>query len=137
MVNFSLGGPNWPTRRQKALIVILHVIALGSTNHVVVLDQTLRRSRIFNCVVMVETAYMVRRQAILHVHATKKELPIELPFGGDVDPANIACVTIGFTGNLKIGKCNSGVLCQRCCRVIGQNEEDDLTTGKMILRNTN
>ncbi|GJZ77719.1 hypothetical protein Tco_0642391 [Tanacetum coccineum] len=117
MVNFSLGGPNWPTRRQKALIVILHVIALGSTNHVVVLDQTLRRSRIFNCVVMVETAYMVRRQAILHVHATKKELPIELPFGG--------------------GKCNSGVLCQRCCRVIGQNEDDDLTTGKMILRNTN
>ncbi|PWA57045.1 ATP-dependent zinc metalloprotease FTSH 9, chloroplastic [Artemisia annua] len=42
----------------------------------------------------VETADMVGRQAILDVHVTKKELP----FRGDIDPANIACMTIGFTG---------------------------------------
>ncbi|GJY31043.1 hypothetical protein Tco_0414538 [Tanacetum coccineum] len=40
------------------------VIVLGATNHVDVLDETLRRSWIFDCVVMVETTYMVRRQAI-------------------------------------------------------------------------
>ncbi|GKA99511.1 ATP-dependent zinc metalloprotease FTSH 9, chloroplastic-like protein [Tanacetum coccineum] len=113
------------------------VIVLGATNHVDVLDETLRRSWIFDCVVMVETTYMVRRQAIWQVHVTKKGLP----FGSDVDPANIACLTIGFTGELNMnnmtyetklqylfsiyllfitqfiqqlnfGKCNGGVLCQ-------------------------
>ncbi|XP_076922785.1 ATP-dependent zinc metalloprotease FTSH 9, chloroplastic-like [Bidens hawaiensis] len=70
------------------------VIVLGATNRADVLDPALRRPGRFDRVVMVETPDRVGRQAILNVHVSKKELPI----GNDVDLANIASMTTGFTG---------------------------------------
>ncbi|KAM0040872.1 putative peptidase M41, AAA+ ATPase domain, ATPase, AAA-type, core, peptidase, FtsH [Helianthus debilis subsp. tardiflorus] len=70
------------------------VIVLGATNRADVLDPALRRPGRFDRVVMVETPDRVGRQAILNVHVSKKELPL----GDDVDLANIASMTTGFTG---------------------------------------
>nr|GEU97901.1 ATP-dependent zinc metalloprotease FTSH 9, chloroplastic [Tanacetum cinerariifolium] len=70
------------------------VIVLGATNRADVLDPALRRPGRFDRVVMVETPDRVGRKAILDVHVTKKELPL----GEDVDLANIASMTTGFTG---------------------------------------
>ncbi|XP_024967370.1 ATP-dependent zinc metalloprotease FTSH 9, chloroplastic [Cynara cardunculus var. scolymus] len=70
------------------------VIVLGATNRADVLDPALRRPGRFDRVVMVETPDRVGRNAILNVHVSKKELPL----GEDVDLANIASMTTGFTG---------------------------------------
>lgn len=70
------------------------VIVLGATNRADVLDPALRRPGRFDRVVMVETPDRRGREAILKVHASKKELPL----GKDVDLGNIASMTTGFTG---------------------------------------
>ncbi|XVF05373.1 hypothetical protein REPUB_Repub05bG0166400 [Reevesia pubescens] len=70
------------------------VIVLGATNRSDVLDPALRRPGRFDRVVMVETPYRIGREAILKVHASKKELPL----GEDVDLGDIASMTTGFTG---------------------------------------
>ncbi|XP_077238752.1 ATP-dependent zinc metalloprotease FTSH 9, chloroplastic-like isoform X1 [Tasmannia lanceolata] len=70
------------------------VIVLGATNRSDVLDPALRRPGRFDRVVMVETPDRLGREAILKVHATKKELPL----GEDVDLSEIASMTTGFTG---------------------------------------
>ncbi|OAY73834.1 ATP-dependent zinc metalloprotease FTSH 7, chloroplastic-like [Ananas comosus] len=70
------------------------VIVLGATNRADVLDPALRRPGRFDRVVMVETPDRLGREAILKVHASKKELPL----GGDVDLHDIASMTTGFTG---------------------------------------
>ncbi|GAB2274450.1 ATP-dependent zinc metalloprotease FTSH 9, chloroplastic [Dionaea muscipula] len=70
------------------------VIVLGATNRADVLDPALRRPGRFDRVVMVETPDKMGREAILNVHASKKELPL----GDDVDLSDIASMTTGFTG---------------------------------------
>ncbi|KAI3906560.1 hypothetical protein MKW98_009468 [Papaver atlanticum] len=70
------------------------VIVLAATNRADVLDPALRRPGRFDRVVMVETPDRLGREAILKVHATKKELPL----GEDVDLSDIASMTTGFTG---------------------------------------
>ncbi|XP_057994080.1 ATP-dependent zinc metalloprotease FTSH 9, chloroplastic isoform X2 [Hevea brasiliensis] len=70
------------------------VIVLGATNRSDVLDPALRRPGRFDRVVMVETPDRNGREAILKVHASKKELPL----GEDVDLSDIASMTTGFTG---------------------------------------
>ncbi|XVF46688.1 hypothetical protein PTKIN_Ptkin03bG0047800 [Pterospermum kingtungense] len=70
------------------------VIVLGATNRSDVLDPALRRPGRFDRVVMVETPDRIGREAILKVHASKKELPL----GEDVDLCDIASMTTGFTG---------------------------------------
>ncbi|XWS28722.1 hypothetical protein CRYUN_Cryun25bG0095600 [Craigia yunnanensis] len=70
------------------------VIVLGATNRSDVLDPALRRPGRFDRVVMVETPDRIGREAILKVHASKKELPL----GEDVDLGDIASMTTGFTG---------------------------------------
>lgn len=70
------------------------VIVLGATNRADVLDPALRRPGRFDRVVMVETPDRLGREAILKVHATKKELPL----GTDVNLSDIASMTTGFTG---------------------------------------
>uniref|UniRef100_A0A1D1ZBX5 ATP-dependent zinc metalloprotease FTSH 7, chloroplastic n=2 Tax=Anthurium amnicola TaxID=1678845 RepID=A0A1D1ZBX5_9ARAE len=70
------------------------VIVLGATNRADVLDPALRRPGRFDRVVMVETPDRLGREAILKVHAYKKELPL----GKDVDLSEIAAMTTGFTG---------------------------------------
>lgn len=70
------------------------VIVLGATNRSDVLDPALRRPGRFDRVVMVETPDRTGREAILRVHASKKELPL----GDDVDLVDIASMTTGFTG---------------------------------------
>ncbi|GAB4824502.1 ATP-dependent zinc metalloprotease FTSH 9, chloroplastic [Ancistrocladus abbreviatus] len=70
------------------------VIVLGATNRADVLDPALRRPGRFDRVVVVETPDRAGRQAILKVHASKKELPL----GEDVNLTDIASMTTGFTG---------------------------------------
>ncbi|XLS64967.1 hypothetical protein HN51_024941 [Arachis hypogaea] len=70
------------------------VIVLGATNRSDVLDPALRRPGRFDRVVMVETPDRIGREAILKVHASKKELPL----AKDVDLGDIASMTTGFTG---------------------------------------
>ncbi|KAL8027136.1 hypothetical protein ABFS82_14G072400 [Erythranthe guttata] len=70
------------------------VIVLGATNRADVLDPALRRPGRFDRVVMVETPDRIGREAILNVHASKKELPL----GKDVNLSDIASMTTGFTG---------------------------------------
>ncbi|XVF68932.1 hypothetical protein PTKIN_Ptkin11bG0040900 [Pterospermum kingtungense] len=70
------------------------VIVLGATNRSDVLDPALRRPGRFDRVVMVETPDRIGREAILKVHASRKELPL----GEDVDLGDIASMTTGFTG---------------------------------------
>ncbi|XAR58930.1 hypothetical protein NMG60_11014513 [Bertholletia excelsa] len=70
------------------------VIVLGATNRADVLDPALRRPGRFDRVVMVETPDRMGRGAILKVHVSKKELPL----AEDVDLADIASMTTGFTG---------------------------------------
>ncbi|KAK6927068.1 Peptidase M41 [Dillenia turbinata] len=70
------------------------VIVLGATNRSDVLDPALRRPGRFDRVVMVEAPDRIGREAILKVHASKKELPL----GEDVDLGDIASMTTGFTG---------------------------------------
>lgn len=70
------------------------VIVLGATNRADVLDPALRRPGRFDRVVMVETPDRTGREAILKVHAAKKELPLK----NDVDLGDIASMTTGFTG---------------------------------------
>ncbi|MED6151091.1 ATP-dependent zinc metalloprotease FTSH 9, chloroplastic [Stylosanthes scabra] len=70
------------------------VIVLGATNRADVLDPALRRPGRFDRVVMVETPDRIGREAILKVHASKKELPL----AKDVDLGEIASMTTGFTG---------------------------------------
>ncbi|XVE79453.1 hypothetical protein DITRI_Ditri14bG0060000 [Diplodiscus trichospermus] len=70
------------------------VIVLGATNRSDVLDPALCRPGRFDRVVMVETPDRIGREAILKVHASKKELPL----GEDVDLGDIASMTTGFTG---------------------------------------
>lgn len=70
------------------------VIVLGATNRADVLDPALRRPGRFDRVVMVETPDRTGREAILKVHAAKKELPLKK----DVDLGDIASMTTGFTG---------------------------------------
>ncbi|KAL8525703.1 hypothetical protein ACS0TY_015078 [Phlomoides rotata] len=70
------------------------VIVLGATNRADVLDPALRRPGRFDRVVMVESPDRTGREAILKVHASKKELPL----GKDVDLGAIASMTTGFTG---------------------------------------
>lgn len=70
------------------------VIVLGATNRADVLDPALRRPGRFDRVVMVETPDRLGREAILKVHANKKELPL----AGDVNLSEIAAMTTGFTG---------------------------------------
>ncbi|CAI0475569.1 unnamed protein product [Linum tenue] len=70
------------------------VIVLGATNRADVLDPALRRPGRFDRVVTVEAPDRKGREAILKVHALKKELPL----GKDVDLSGIASMTTGFTG---------------------------------------
>ncbi|KAL7082058.1 hypothetical protein ACP275_14G076600 [Erythranthe tilingii] len=70
------------------------VIVLGATNRADVLDPALRRPGRFDRVVMVEAPDRIGREAILNVHASKKELPL----GKDVNLSDIASMTTGFTG---------------------------------------
>ncbi|XP_057772432.1 ATP-dependent zinc metalloprotease FTSH 7, chloroplastic-like [Salvia miltiorrhiza] len=70
------------------------VIVLGATNRADVLDPALRRPGRFDRVVTVETPDRTGREAILDVHVSKKELPL----GKDVNLADIASMTTGFTG---------------------------------------
>ncbi|XP_042014189.1 ATP-dependent zinc metalloprotease FTSH 7, chloroplastic-like [Salvia splendens] len=70
------------------------VIVLGATNRADVLDPALRRPGRFDRVVTVETPDRAGREAILDVHVSKKELPL----GKDVNLADIASMTTGFTG---------------------------------------
>ncbi|MBA0761786.1 hypothetical protein Gotri_024380 [Gossypium trilobum] len=70
------------------------VIVLGATNRSDVLDPALRRPGRFDRIVMVETPDRIGREAIIKVHASKKELPL----GDDVDLGDIASMTTGFTG---------------------------------------
>ncbi|KAL9263781.1 ATP-dependent zinc metalloprotease FTSH 7, chloroplastic-like protein [Drosera capensis] len=70
------------------------VIVLGATNRADVLDPALRRPGRFDRVVAVEAPDRMGREAILKVHASKKELPL----GDDVNLADIASMTTGFTG---------------------------------------
>ncbi|CAN1167037.1 ATP-dependent zinc metalloprotease FTSH 9, chloroplastic, partial [Linum perenne] len=70
------------------------VIVLGATNRADVLDPALRRPGRFDRVVTVEAPDRIGREAILKVHACKKELPL----GKDVDLNGIASMTTGFTG---------------------------------------
>ncbi|KAL5748028.1 hypothetical protein ACOSP7_025057 [Xanthoceras sorbifolium] len=70
------------------------VIVLGATNRADVLDPALRRPGRFDRVVMVETPDRIGREAILKVHAFKKELPL----AEDVDLGDVASMTTGFTG---------------------------------------
>ncbi|KAI3974574.1 hypothetical protein MKX01_020346 [Papaver californicum] len=70
------------------------VIVLAATNRADVLDPALRRPGRFDRVVMVEAPDRLGREAILKVHAAKKELPL----GEDVDLTDIASMTTGFTG---------------------------------------
>ncbi|KAK7275967.1 hypothetical protein RIF29_17095 [Crotalaria pallida] len=70
------------------------VIVLGATNRSDVLDPALRRPGRFDRVVMVETPDRIGREAILKVHVSKKELPL----AKDVELADIASMTTGFTG---------------------------------------
>ncbi|KAI3959691.1 hypothetical protein MKW92_050824 [Papaver armeniacum] len=71
------------------------VIVLAATNRADVLDPALRRPGRFDRVVMVcGNPDRLGREAILKVHATKKELPL----GEDVDLSDIASMTTGFTG---------------------------------------
>ncbi|KAE9615157.1 hypothetical protein Lal_00048067 [Lupinus albus] len=70
------------------------VIVLGATNRSDVLDPALRRPGRFDRVVMVETPDRIGRESILKVHVSKKELPL----AKDVELANIASMTTGFTG---------------------------------------
>lgn len=70
------------------------VIVLGATNRSDVLDPALRRPGRFDRVVMVEAPDRTGREAILKVHATKKELPL----ADDVNLSDIASMTTGCTG---------------------------------------
>ncbi|KAL6956119.1 ATP-dependent zinc metalloprotease FTSH 9, chloroplastic [Sarracenia purpurea var. burkii] len=70
------------------------VIVLGATNRSDVLDPALRRPGRFDRVVVVETPDRTGREAILNVHVSKKELPL----GENVNLADIASMTTGFTG---------------------------------------
>ncbi|CAL1361229.1 unnamed protein product [Linum trigynum] len=70
------------------------VIVLGATNRSDVLDPALLRPGRFDRVVMVETPDRKGREAILEVHASKKELPL----GKDVNLSDVASMTTGFTG---------------------------------------
>lgn len=70
------------------------VIVLGATNRSDVLDPALRRPGRFDRVVMVETPDRAGREAILNVHVSKKELPL----AKNVELADIASMTTGFTG---------------------------------------
>ncbi|CAN1282412.1 Phosphomethylpyrimidine synthase, chloroplastic [Linum perenne] len=70
------------------------VIVLGATNRSDVLDPALRRPGRFDRVVTVEAPDRNGRDAILKVHASKKELPL----GKDVNLSDIASMTTGFTG---------------------------------------
>ncbi|KAF9598830.1 hypothetical protein IFM89_031498 [Coptis chinensis] len=70
------------------------VIVLGATNRADVLDPALRRPGRFDRVVTVEAPDRLGREAILKVHATKKQLPL----AEDVDLGDIASMTTGFTG---------------------------------------
>ncbi|GAB2234976.1 hypothetical protein Drorol1_Dr00004252 [Drosera rotundifolia] len=70
------------------------VIVLGATNRADVLDPALRRPGRFDRVVAVEAPDRMGREAILKVHASKKELPL----GDDVNLADVASMTTGFTG---------------------------------------
>ncbi|KAI3988862.1 hypothetical protein MKX01_016433 [Papaver californicum] len=70
------------------------VIVLAATNRADVLDPALRRPGRFDRVVMVEAPDRLGREAILKVHAAKKELPL----GEDVDLTDVASMTTGFTG---------------------------------------
>ncbi|KAL5710424.1 ATP-dependent zinc metalloprotease FTSH 9 [Ranunculus cassubicifolius] len=70
------------------------VIVLGATNRADVLDPALRRPGRFDRIVTVEAPDRLGREAILKVHATKKELPL----AEDVDLGYIASMTTGFTG---------------------------------------
>ncbi|KAE9606002.1 putative ATPase, AAA-type, core, peptidase, FtsH, peptidase M41, FtsH extracellular [Lupinus albus] len=70
------------------------VIVLGATNRSDVLDPALRRPGRFDRVVMVETPDRIGRESILKVHIKKKELPL----AKDVEVADVAFMTTGFTG---------------------------------------
>ncbi|KAF8768773.1 hypothetical protein HU200_007333 [Digitaria exilis] len=70
------------------------VIVLGATNRADVLDPALRRPGRFDRVVMVEAPDRFGRESILKVHVSRRELPL----GKDVDLADIAAMTTGFTG---------------------------------------
>ncbi|CAI0392978.1 unnamed protein product [Linum tenue] len=70
------------------------VIVLGATNRSDVLDPALLRPGRFDRVVMVEAPDRKGREAILEVHASKKELPL----GKDVNLSDVASMTTGFTG---------------------------------------
>ncbi|XP_031385771.1 ATP-dependent zinc metalloprotease FTSH 9, chloroplastic isoform X1 [Punica granatum] len=70
------------------------VIVLGATNRADVLDPALCRPGRFDRVVMVESPDRTGREAILKVHVSKNELPLE----EDVDLSDIASMTPGFTG---------------------------------------
>ncbi|CAN0854722.1 ATP-dependent zinc metalloprotease FTSH 7, chloroplastic [Linum grandiflorum] len=70
------------------------VIVLGATNRSDVLDPALRRPGRFDRIVTVEAPDRNGRDAILKVHASKKELPL----GKDVNLSDIASMTTGFTG---------------------------------------
>ncbi|PWZ20630.1 hypothetical protein Zm00014a_027119 [Zea mays] len=70
------------------------VIVLGATNRADVLDPALRRPGRFDRVVMVEAPDRFGRESILKVHVKRRELPLSK----DVDLANIAAMTTGFTG---------------------------------------
>ncbi|GJM86304.1 hypothetical protein PR202_ga02151 [Eleusine coracana subsp. coracana] len=70
------------------------VIVLGATNRADVLDPALRRPGRFDRVVMVEPPDRFGRESILKVHVSRKELPLSK----DVDLADIASMTTGFTG---------------------------------------
>ncbi|AQK54028.1 ATP-dependent zinc metalloprotease FTSH 7, chloroplastic-like [Zea mays] len=70
------------------------VIVLGATNRADVLDPALRRPGRFDRVVMVEAPDRFGRESILKVHVSRRELPLSK----DVDLADIAAMTTGFTG---------------------------------------
>ncbi|CAD6243231.1 unnamed protein product [Miscanthus lutarioriparius] len=70
------------------------VIILGATNRADVLDPALRRPGRFDRVVMVEAPDRFGRESILKVHVSRRELPLSK----DVDLADIAAMTTGFTG---------------------------------------
>jgi cell division protease FtsH len=70
------------------------VIVLGATNRADVLDPALRRPGRFDRVVMVEAPDRFGRESILKVHVNRRELPLSK----DVDLADIAAMTTGFTG---------------------------------------
>mmetsp|Transcript_6463 Transcript_6463/g.24017 ORF Transcript_6463/g.24017 Transcript_6463/m.24017 type:complete len:873 (+) Transcript_6463:273-2891(+) len=70
------------------------VIVLAATNRADVLDSALRRPGRFDRVVQVEAPDKKGREAILNVHVTDREMPLD----SDVSLEVVASKTIGFTG---------------------------------------